>query len=294
VLQPIFVGDVQGCADELETLLGRAEAKFGTAFALWIVGDVVNRGPGNLRALRRVRELVTAGRGHYVLGNHELNLLRIAAGLAEPSPLDTITDVLEAPDADDWIDWLRRRPVAITGELGSQPFVLVHAAVHPDWGIDEIAHRASQVHQRLGSGSWREAESFLAGNPGDDETLDALLRFTCCRSADGGGSWAAEVPDLAPPGYRAWHEVWSERGHGYGIVYGHWALQGLHVAHGLRGLDTGCVHHGRGRDGVLTAWVPNPDRDEFFTPHDEAFWRVPARRAYYAHRDSLESGGVSN
>ena len=294
VLQPIFVGDVHGCADELESLLDRAEAAFGAAFALWIVGDVVNRGSGNLRALRRVRELVSAGRGHYVLGNHELNLLRIAAGLAEPAPLDTVTDVLEAPDAADWIDWLRRRPVAITGQLGSQPFVMVHASVHPDWGLDEIERRASQITQRLGSESLREAESFLAGNPVEDEALDTLLRFTCCRSAGERGSWATDTPEVAPPGYRAWHEVWSERRHGYGIVCGHWALQGLYVARGLRGLDTGCVHHGRGRDGGLTAWVPELDREEFFPPHDEAFWRVPARRVYYAQRDSLGSGGISN
>jgi bis(5'-nucleosyl)-tetraphosphatase (symmetrical) len=294
VLQPIFVGDVQGCADELETLLGRVEATFGTAFELWIVGDVVNRGPDNLRALRRVRELVAAGRGHYVLGNHELNLLRIAAGLCEPSPLDTISDLLEAPDADDWIEWLRRRPVAIAGALGSQRFALVHAAVHPDWGIDEIACRASRVTERLGAESWCEAREFLAGDPAEDEVLDALLRFTRCRSANGEGSWAAEAPALAPSGYRAWHEEWSERGHGYGVVYGHWALQGLHVARGLRGLDTGCVHHGRGRDGVLTAWVPDPNGEEPFAPHDEAFWRVQARRAYYVHRDSFESGEISD
>jgi len=292
VLQPIFVGDVQGCADELEELLGRIEATFGAGFELWIVGDVVNRGPDNLRALRLVRELVGAGRGHYVLGNHELNLLRIAAGLRAEAPLDTISDILEAPDADDWIEWLRRRPVAITGALGSHPFVLVHAGVHPDWGIDEIARRAEQVSRRLGGESRRAADAFLAGDPAEDEVLDALLRFTCCRSADAAGFWAAEVPELAPPGYRAWHEEWSDRGHGYGVVYGHWALQGLHVARGLRGLDTGCVHHGRGRNGVLTAWVPDPEAEEPFAPHDEAFWRVPARRAYYAHRDSLESGEI--
>ena len=131
VSQPIFVGDVQGCADELETLVDRAEATFGDAFELWMVGDVVNRGPANLRALQRVRELVAAGRGHYVLGNHELNLLRVAAGAAELGPLDTISDVLEAPDADEWIEWLRRRPLAIVGEIGSRSFVLVHASVPP-------------------------------------------------------------------------------------------------------------------------------------------------------------------
>ena len=63
-------------------------------------------------------------------------------------------------------------------------------------------------------------------------------------------------------------------------------MQGLHVAPGLRGLDTGCVHHGRGRAGVLTAWIPDLRRERPFDLPDENFWSVPARRAYYAHRDA--------
>ena len=100
-----------------------------------------------------------------------------------------------------------------------------------------------------------------------------------------GGAWSPEPPELAPPGYRAWHEVWRERAHPYGVVYGHWALQGLHVAPGLRGLDTGCVHHGRGRDGFLTAWLPDPNAAQPFDVPDERIWQVPARRPYYARRD---------
>ena len=91
----------------------------------------------------------------------------------------------------------------------------------------------------------------------------------------------AQVPELAPPGYEAWHAAWSERGHAYGVVYGHWALQGLHVAPGLRGLDTGCVHHNPERDGTLTAWLPDGHADDPFALPDENFWHVPARRQYY-------------
>ena len=79
--QRIFVGDVQGCADELDEILERARGAFGERFELWVVGDLVNRGPDNVRALERVRALVDAGRGRYVLGNHEIALLRVAAGL---------------------------------------------------------------------------------------------------------------------------------------------------------------------------------------------------------------------
>ncbi|MFO0691426.1 MAG: hypothetical protein U0900_22195, partial [Myxococcota bacterium] len=94
--------------------------------------------------------------------------------------------------------------------------------------------------------------------------------------------WSSADP--APP-MRPWHAAWSARGHGFGLVYGHWARQGLHAAPGLRGLDTGCVHHGRGRDGFLTAWVPDEtprsDGRRSFDVPDERFWHIPARRRYY-------------
>ena len=89
---------------------------------------------------------------------------------------------------------------------------------------------------------------------------------------------------MAGDGSVPWHTRFAESAHDYAVVYGHWALQGLHVAPLLRGLDTGCVHHGRGRDGKLTAWLPDPDCARPFDTPDSCFWQIPARRAYYAHR----------
>jgi len=284
-LQPIFVGDVQGCADELEDLIERAQREYGDGFELWVVGDVVNRGPFNLRALQRVRALVDRGRGRLVLGNHELNLLRVAAGQRELSPLDSMGDVLGSPELEAWLDWIRQRPLVEQGRLGRQDFAMVHAAVHPDWSLQELVERAGRAHARLAVPDRAEALAFLAGDPADDPDLDTLLRVTACRSAGPGDVWSTETPELAPGPQQAWHELWSERDHAFGVVYGHWSLQGLHVAPGLRGLDTGCVHHGRGRDGYLTAWLPDPDGETPFSVPDERFWRVRARRAYYARRD---------
>lgn len=99
--QRIFVGDVQGCADELTELVDRARARFGDEYELWVAGDVVNRGPDNRRALELVRELVDAGRGQHVLGNHEVHLLHVALGLRDLGRNDSIGDVLGAPDAAD-------------------------------------------------------------------------------------------------------------------------------------------------------------------------------------------------
>jgi bis(5'-nucleosyl)-tetraphosphatase (symmetrical) len=281
-VRPIFVGDVQGCAEEFEELLERAAEAFGEDFELWVVGDLVNRGPYNLRALRSVRELVDAGRARYVLGNHEMALLCTALGLRARDDSDSFDDVLDAPEAAQWVEWLRRRPLVETGRVGGQRVAMVHAAIHPDWCFDELRARARAVESRLAADALEDARRFLAGEGDADGERDVLERLTNCRSVAPGGRWSPEIPAGE---WIAWHAAWSARGHDYGVVYGHWALQGLHVAPGLRGLDTGCVHHGRGHDGVLTAWVPDEAARAPFDVPDGKFWRVRARRAYCEHRD---------
>lgn len=281
-MQPIFVGDVQGCADEFNELLARARARFGERFELWLVGDLVNRGPRNLELLETVAELVDRGRAHYVLGNHELGLLQTAFGLRPLRATDTYTDVLDAPEVSFWVEWLRRRPLVEVGRLGARgsgrAFALVHAAAHPDWDLATLEKRARAVEARLGAESPETARELLAAPPGDDSGRAVLDRLTRCRSVNARGGFS----DAEPAGdTRAWHRAWSERGHDYGVVYGHWAMQGLHVAPGLRGLDTGCVHHGRSGPRALSAWLPDPRApgDPFAVP-DERFWQIPARRRY--------------
>jgi bis(5'-nucleosyl)-tetraphosphatase (symmetrical) len=277
-VQRIFVGDVQGCSEELEALLERAARWYDGRFELWLVGDLVNRGPGSLRVLQRVRELVELRSARFVLGNHEVALLCTAAGLRDLRPRDTFGEVLAAPDADDWMEWLRRQPLAATGCLGGQPFAMVHAAVHPDWDLQRLAEHARRIEARLGGASRRDAERFLAADPREDPVRDDLERLTCCRSVTASGAWSEDPP--AETG-DAWHRRWAARRHGYGVVYGHWSLQGLHVRPWLRGLDTGCVHHGRDHEGWLTAWLPDPDDETPFEVPDRRFWQIPARRVYY-------------
>jgi bis(5'-nucleosyl)-tetraphosphatase (symmetrical) len=283
-VQPIFVGDVQGCGDELGELVRRATARFGSGFELWLVGDLINRGPTNLDLLRRVREWVERGRCRFVLGNHELALLRAAWRLREPQPLDTFQDVLGDSELGDWIEWLRRRPLVEAGLLGERRFVMVHAAVAPHWGLEEVLARARAVEARLGADDGDRARALLAAEPADNREADDLARFTRCRTAARDGRWSAREPRRRE---EAWHGAWAARRHGYGIVYGHFATQGLHVAPDLRGLDTGCVHQGWGRDTALTAWLPDLGRADPFAVPDAGFWQAPARRRYYDERGPI-------
>ncbi len=279
-MQPVFIGDVQGCGSELDELLERAGGRFGAAgFEAWLVGDLVNRGPRNHAVLARVRELADAGRARCVLGNHELGLLAAALGIRPVGGSDSIGDLLERDDLDDWIDWVRGLPLVLTGVLGERPFAMVHAAVHPDWTLAELEAAARRVEARLREGGRGPLRRFLASSPADDADRDLLGRLTSCRSVSReDAAWSKLEPG---DGRVAWHEAWARRRHDYGIVYGHWAMQGLHVAPGLRGLDTGCVHHGRDHDGFLTAWIPDAKRADPFALPDEDFVQVRAHERYY-------------
>jgi bis(5'-nucleosyl)-tetraphosphatase (symmetrical) len=277
-VQPVFVGDVQGCFSELSELLGRVRSAHGEEFELWLVGDLINRGPSSFEALQLVRALVAEGRARYVLGNHEIWLLESFFGRRSLRHSDTMADLLARPDIDDWVEWIRRRPLVETGELGRRPFAMVHAAAHPDWDLDTLVRRAREAETRLGHPDRSAAERFLGGEVERDVALDALRLMTSCRSVGPAGSWSSAEPvSPAVP----WHAAWSRRAHSYALVYGHWARQGLHVADGLRGLDTGCVHHGRSQDGFLTAWLPQLEREDPFSLPDRDFLQVRAHRRYY-------------
>ncbi|MBJ22926.1 MAG: hypothetical protein GY910_00380 [bacterium] len=279
-MQRIFIGDVQGCAEELETLHSRARDAFSDDFAIWVTGDLVNRGPDNRRALERVRGLVEAGRAEYVLGNHEIHLISAGLGLRDLGENDSIEDVLGASDAMEWVDWLRERPLVAPGVIAEQPFAMVHASAGPGWSLSELVTRGRAASERLAGGR-DAARAFLALDPSEDPVRDDLARLTRARAATG-SDWSSREPGSLEG---AWHRAWAAHEPEFGIVYGHWARQGLHVDNGLRGLDTGCIHHGRGRDGFLTAWLPESSPRaagvRAFDAPDDRFWQIPAKRRHY-------------
>lgn len=225
--QRVFVGDVQGCADELDALLAELDYE-PDRHELWTVGDIVNRGPDSLRALRTV---VQTG-ANSVLGNHDLHLLARWVGAREAAPGDTLEDVLEAPDAGELIEWLRARPPMVVWS----DLILVHAGLHPGWDEPEdVARRVASTVDR-------------DGEPMDDPDLAFMTTVRICdRNGDRPASTDSPVDRFQP-----WYEFYSGA---RTVVFGHWAQRGLIVKERLRGLDTGCVWGGR-----LTAWLAGEDR----------------------------------
>jgi bis(5'-nucleosyl)-tetraphosphatase (symmetrical) len=240
------IGDVQGCYDELCSLLDavRFDAADDT---LWFVGDIVNRGPRSLETLRFVRSL--GERAIVVLGNHDLHLLVVAAGYSRQHRGDTLTSVLDAPDRDELLAWLRGRKLMHAG----QGYAMVHAGLVPQWTIAQALDLAREVEAAL---QGEDYDAFLACMYGNeparwDDALtgydrlrlitNALTRLRLC-TADGTMEFSHKTGlDGMPSNYMPWYDAPGRASRGTPVLCGHWAALGLIVRPDVIAIDTGCV-----------------------------------------------------
>ena len=239
------VGDIQGCLDPLRRLLDKV--RFDPARdQLFGVGDLVNRGPDSLATLRWLYELGPAFDS--VLGNHDLHLLAVAAGARSTHRKDTLDAILCAPDRDELLDWLRRRPLLL--EAGNM--VVVHAGIPPQWSLEEARGHAAEVESALQAtpaallgelyGDEPRWTPELEGPPRWRAIINALTRMRFC-TANGTLDLVTKTgPDQAPPGMQPWYAHPGRRTRGVAIAFGHWAaLDGADCGPELFPLDTGCV-----------------------------------------------------
>lgn len=246
------IGDVQGCHDELQRLLERI-AFDPAEDRLWFTGDLVNRGPRSLAALRFVKSL--GERAVCVLGNHDLHLLAVAAGTTERRRNDTLDEVLDAPDRDELLDWLRRQPLLHhDATLG---YTLVHAGLAPQWDLAEAQACARELEKVLRSETATEFFRHMYGNEprrwsADLEGADRLrfivncfTRLRYCNAAGDLDLKAKGAPGSQPAGYLPWYAVPGRKSAGLHILFGHWSTLGEVEGHEVYNLDTGCVWGGR-------------------------------------------------
>jgi bis(5'-nucleosyl)-tetraphosphatase (symmetrical) len=245
------VGDIQGCLEPLQRLLARARFD-PSRDRLWLVGDLVNRGPRSLETLRFVQAL--GERAVSVLGNHDLALLAKACGARKLKRNDSLRGVLDAPDAAELIDWLRHRPVMHRDpETG---WTLVHAGLAPQWDAATARDRAAELEATLRSERWTE---FMHRIYGDEPRIwDDGLRgwkrlrfitnaFTRIRYCDADGALDLDYkgpPGTQPAGLTPWFDVPWRRNRDMRIVFGHWSTLGVMLRPGLLALDSGCVWGG--------------------------------------------------
>jgi bis(5'-nucleosyl)-tetraphosphatase (symmetrical) len=258
------IGDVQGCLKSAQALIARLEAQDAHAH-FWFCGDLVNRGPDSLGTLKWVQTLAQQGRARTVLGNHDLFALACAAGVVQPKPQDTLTELLAAPEA--WVDWLRHQPLAIH----DQGFLLSHAGVFPAWSIAQTLALAGAVEQALRAPDWaarlktlwhggaRLWHRDLSALDAQRFTVNALMRMRFI-APDGGLDFELkESAAAAPAGYVPWFDAAPRAMAEAVLVFGHWSALGLINAPRMIALDTGCVW-GRELTAVTLALDPSQRR----------------------------------
>jgi len=247
------VGDLQGCLDALQCLLKKV-AFDPASDRLWLVGDLVNRGPQSLETLRflySIRESLVC-----VLGNHDLHLLAAGKNIERLKKADTLREIIEAPDSAELMEWLRQQKLMHYDE--QRNVAMVHAGIPPQWSLRKALKYAAEVETALRDDNL--LPPFLDGMYGNDPAkwdsdLKGVTRlrvitnyFTRMRFCTAEGKLdlkSKEGLDNAPPGYKPWFQHKERKTKGLKIIFGHWAaLEGRCNEPGISALDTGCVWGG--------------------------------------------------
>lgn len=255
-----IIGDLHGCFDELQTLLKKINYQ-PKKDQLWFVGDLVNRGPKSLECLRFVKKLHKKGRAQIVLGNHDLYLLAAYAGFEKfKSKSDTLKAILEADDAPQLMDWLRKQPLMVSHP--TQNVVMVHAGIPPQWSITEAQTYAKEVESHLQSADWQTfATQNLFGNKPDawskelkswDYIRYITNAFTRMRYCDRHGKLDFKLkstPDSQSDNPKALFQPWfmhkKRKNRTHEIFFGHWSTLGVVDDYSIHSVDTGCLWGGK-------------------------------------------------
>jgi len=271
------IGDIQGCFDELIKLVEKIGFNPNSDH-LWFVGDLVNRGPKSLETLRWVKSL--ENRAITILGNHDLHLLAIYAGIKKIDNNNSLYPVLQADDVDELMDWLRHRPLMhFDSNLN---IALVHAGLVPQWGIKDALTHAKEVEEVLRSKQIKDFLENMYGEKPDcwDETLSGWERlrtitnsFTRMRYCNSHG--VMNLSDKGPPGSQSpdmipWFEINSRKSQDTTIVFGHWSTLGHINDHNVIATDTGCLW-----GGSLTAVEIDDNEQKTFQIECEAKLAIP-------------------
>ncbi len=243
------IGDVQGCNAALGRLLERIDFS-ASRDTLFLLGDLVNRGPDSAGVLRRLMALDGAAR--CLLGNHDLHLLAVAHGVRKPHRNDTVADILSAPDRDSLLHWLRHQRLAMMhGDV-----LMVHAGVLPEWRATDVLALAAEVEAVLQGPDLGDFLPQMYGNKparwkhdllGTDRLRVIINALTRLRFCDARGKMefdAKEGADAAPPGFMPWFDVPGRHTADVTVAFGHWSTLGWLGRADVVALDSGCVWGG--------------------------------------------------
>jgi bis(5'-nucleosyl)-tetraphosphatase (symmetrical) len=247
------IGDIQGCDGALGKLLDTIGFS-ASRDTVYLLGDLVNRGPDSAAVLRRCMAHEDALRP--LLGNHDLHLLAAAHGARKPSKRDTLSQVLSAPDRDALLHWVRQQPLTRSHELGGDTLLMVHAGVLPAWTAEDVTSLAQEVHSVLRGSDLHDFLRHMYGNTPDRWSdslsgverlraiVNALTRLRFCTPEGVMDFESTESAASAPPGLMPWFDTPGRRTAQTVMAFGHWSTLGWLNRPHLLGLDTGCVWGG--------------------------------------------------
>ncbi|MDP3009436.1 MAG: symmetrical bis(5'-nucleosyl)-tetraphosphatase [Methylococcales bacterium] len=244
------IGDIQGCFDDLLRLLDAIAFNKDTD-QLWFAGDLVNRGPKSLETLRFVKSLGSSA--VTVLGNHDMHLLAASCMERVANKKDGLTDILDAPDRQELIDWLRHQPLF----HHNNDFCLVHAGLPPQWDFKKTQKMATIAEQALRRPDYQAFLKQMYGNKPNQWSpqLKGIARlrfiincFTRMRYCDAegrldftnSGPLGSQPPNLLP-----WFEVPNRRNADMRVIFGHWSTLGYYEGSNCYAIDTGCLWGGQ-------------------------------------------------
>ncbi|MDC0662323.1 symmetrical bis(5'-nucleosyl)-tetraphosphatase [Marinobacter sp. SS21] len=244
------IGDIQGCYDRLRSVLDKV-AFSPSRDCLWVAGDLINRGPASLETLRFLEGL--GGATTVVLGNHDLHLLAVALGGHQTRRKDTLADILESPDHDRLVAWLRQQRLCLYDR--DRHLFMAHAGLPHIWSLDQAQALGREVEAVIRGPQARDYFTHMYGNrpacwhdglTGIDRWRAITNYFTRMRfvAEDGTLELATkESADAAPGGFAPWFRY--PRHDNVKVIFGHWAaLEGRTGSEQFIGLDTGCVWGG--------------------------------------------------
>ena len=266
--KPVWViGDVQGCYQSLEALLAHPTIQADQDALFCFAGDLINRGPQSLDCVRLAQSM--GNRAITLLGNHDIHLLGVAAGIRKVGKSDTAQEILAAPDAKQLLDWLRHCPLA----LQVHDHLIVHAGVAPSWTLAQTLAHAREVEHCLQDPNWQHLLDGLFGNhpdlwndalQGQDRLrliINILTRMRTCYP-DGRLNTKHKGPPDLQEGHTAWFDL-PNRALEVPVIFGHWSTLGLMQRPDAVCLDTGCVW------GESLTAIRLPDRKIVQVTHQE-------------------------
>ncbi|MEO6856156.1 MAG: symmetrical bis(5'-nucleosyl)-tetraphosphatase [Rhodoferax sp.] len=248
-----LIGDLQGCDGALQRLLETLDFS-PSRDTLYLLGDLVNRGPASLEVLRRLKGY--GGAARCLLGNHDLHLLAAAHGIRPTHRLDTLQGILQAPDRTALLDWVRHQRMAMHETLEGQDILMVHAGVLPGWSPVLTMALAAEVEAVLQGPHLSAFLGQMYGNTpakwnddlqGADRLrviVNALTRLRFC-TTDGVMEFdSKEGAGTRPEGYLPWFDVPGRQTAHMAVAFGHWSTLGWLGRRDVLSLDTGCVWGG--------------------------------------------------